>query len=184
MLEEGVTVHYVAFTTSPESNPPGFGPDAMRPEAQKATALLGIPKENVRLLHYKVRRLNFDRQEILEDMVKLRKELNPDIVFVPASGDVHQDHQVITAEALRTFKTKIVLGFELIWNNLDISNRFFIRVEERHVEAKYQACQQYVSQGHRDYMSREFIFGLAKARGVQVQLPYAESFELIRFIAQ
>ena len=36
--------------------------------------------------------------------------------------------------------------------------------------------------GAKEYMQAEFIKSLAKVRGVQIDVPYAESFEIIRWI--
>ena len=41
-----------------------------------------------------------------------------DLVVLPNSTDVHQDHQVINREGIRAFKHSSILGYELVWNNL------------------------------------------------------------------
>ncbi len=70
----------------------------------------------------------------------------------------------------------------LIWNNLTFGTQCFVQLEKRHVQRKADALKEYTSQGNRDYMSEEFIFSLAKTRGVQIGAAYAEAFEIIRFI--
>jgi len=42
--------------------------------------------------------------------------------------------------------------------------------------------KKYKSQSDRAYMSHEFIFSLAKSRGVQIGKEYAECFEVIRWV--
>ena len=124
--------------------------------------------------------MNYVRQELLEDMVKLRNERNYDLVFMPSSHDIHQDHTTVAQEAIRAFKKTTLLGYELIWNNLTFDTDCFVQLEERHVEAKCQALREYKSQGFRDYTSPEFVRSLARTRGVQVGCQYAEAFEVIR----
>lgn len=51
---------------------------------------------------------------------------------------------------------------------------------EKDVQRKILALKEYQSQGQRDYLSAEFIYSLAKARGVQVGVEYAEAFEVVR----
>jgi hypothetical protein len=70
----------------------------------------------------------------------------------------------------------------LIWNNLTFMTQCFVKLEERHIELKAEALQKYKSQAKRDYMSRDFIFSLARTRGVQIGCYYAEAFEVIRKI--
>jgi len=57
-----------------------------------------------------------------------------------------------------------------------------VRLEERHLMSKYNALQEYKSQARKDYMSKEFVFSLARTRGVQIGCQYAEAFEVLRMI--
>ena len=179
-IEEGKNVFYAAFSTADQSVPEGFPKDILATEVRNATRKLGIPQENLYIYHYEVRKLNYVRQELLEDMVKLRNERNYDLVFIPSSHDIHQDHPTVAQEAIRAFKKTTLLGYELIWNNLTFDTDCFVQLEERHVEAKCQALREYKSQGFRDYTSPEFVRSLARTRGVQVGCQYAEAFEVIR----
>lgn len=179
-IEEGKHVYYAAFSTADQSVPEGFPKDILSTEVRHATRRLGIPPENLYIYHYEVRKLSYVRQEILEELVKLRKERHYDLVFMPSSYDIHQDHTTVAQEAIRAFKTTTLLGYELIWNNLTFNTDCFVKLEERHVEAKCQALKEYKSQGFRDYTSSDFVRSLARTRGVQVGYPYAEAFEVIR----
>ena len=77
-------------------------------------------------------------------------------------------------------KTTTLLGYELIWNNLTFNTQCFVELNRKHIQAKVEALKAYESQGTRDYLSEEFIFSLAKTRGVQAGCPYAEAFEVVR----
>jgi LmbE family N-acetylglucosaminyl deacetylase len=89
-------------------------------EVKRATELLGVSKENLILYDYDVRHFPAIRQTILEEMVALEKQIKPDLVLMPCSTDIHQDHQTIYAEGLRAFKRTTILGYELPWNNLSL----------------------------------------------------------------
>ncbi len=179
-IEEGKNVYYAAFSTADSSVPEGFPKDILSIEVRNATKKLGIPEENVFVYHYEVRKLSYVRQEILEELVKLRKLCHFDMVFMPSSHDIHQDHTTIAQEAIRAFKMTTLLGYELIWNNLTFDTDCFVKLEERHIEAKCKALKEYHSQDFRDYTKPEFIRSLAHTRGVQVGCQYAEAFEVIR----
>lgn len=120
------------------------------------------------------------RQEILEDLMKIRKQKNYDLVFIPSLHDIHQDHTTIAQEGLRAFKNTTLLGYELIWNNLTFNTQCFFRLDERHIKAKVEVLKSYSSQGNRDYLSEEFVYSLARTRGVQIGCQYAEAFEVVR----
>ena len=182
LIEIGANVYYFAFSTAEESLPEGMPSNTLEIEVMNATSKLGIKKENVIVYHYKVRKLNYSRQEILEDLIKHRKRIMPDLVIMPSLHDIHQDHSTIAQEGLRAFKNTTILGYELIWNNLTFNTVSFVKLDKRHIEAKVNALKEYKSQEGRDYISDEFIFSLAKTRGVQIGTNLAESFEVIRWV--
>jgi LmbE family N-acetylglucosaminyl deacetylase len=181
LIRSNSEITYVAFSTAEESVPRGFPKDILKTEVRNATKRLGIQEENLIILNYPVRKLNYHRQEILEELIELRKE-EFDVVFIPCLNDIHQDHSTIAIEALRAFKNTTILGYELIWNNLSFNTTCFIELEEQDITNKVNALKEYKSQDKRDYMSEEFIFSLAKARGVQSGRKYAEAFEVIRLM--
>lgn len=180
--EEEHDIFYVAFSACEDSLPEEYEKDTLRKEAKKATSMLGIPNKNTFILKYPVRRFTQYRQEILEDLMMIKNRLNPSIVFLPSSQDVHQDHIVINQEGIRAFKDTNILGYELPWNNLSNHHHCFQPLKERHVAQKSSALTYYESQKDRPYMNKDFIFALAKTRGVQIKSEYAECFEVIRWI--
>lgn len=76
LITEGKRVTYVAFSTAEESVPPGFPKDILKTEVRNATAKLGIKSENLIIYSYQVRKLNYVRQEILEELIKIVSEKN------------------------------------------------------------------------------------------------------------
>jgi LmbE family N-acetylglucosaminyl deacetylase len=179
-ISEGKEVTYIAFSTCSQSLPEYLPKDTLAVECKAATQALGI--QNTILFDFEVRMLLFHRQEILQELIRLNKELSPEAVFIPAENDVHQDHQVIYAEGLRAFKNANVLGYELPWNNFKFSPNYFEKIEEPQLISKQTALHQYKSQSGRKYMNDEFIRSLAIVRGIQANAPFAEGFEIYRLM--
>lgn len=177
----GKEVFYVAFSSCAQSLPKGLPTDLLIKECKAATEILGIAKTY--FFDFEVRRFTENRQPILETLVKIAKEINPQTVFLPAKNDVHQDHQVIYWEGMRAFKNCNVLGYELPWNNTNFSPNYFEVVGEKDLSAKQNALKEYASQSHRNYMSADFIRSLATVRGVQANAPFAEGFEIYRLVS-
>ena len=121
-------------------------------------------------------------QEILDDILKLKKEINPDLIFIPSLNDIHQDHATIALEAVRAFKFTTILCYEMPWNNFNFATTCFVKLDEEFIDIKIQALLKYKSQAHRSYANEEFIRALARTRGVQINSRYAEVFEVIRWI--
>lgn len=179
-IEQGCSVDYVAFSAAEDSVPEGFNRDVLRTEVLNATSELGILSDNVTVFSYKVRTFPSHRQQILDDLIKVRQKKDYDLVLTPSTMDIHQDHKTVTEEAIRAFKQKTMLGYELIWNNLTSVSTCFVKLNASNVKAKSLAMNEYKSQKGRDYTSGEFISSLARTRGVQMGTEYAECFEVIR----
>jgi N-acetylglucosamine malate deacetylase 1 len=180
MTEDGVEVHYACFSSCEESVPQGYDRDVLKREVAEATAALGINAERFTLYSFPVRHFPAHRQEILEELVRLRQRIEPQLVLLPALSDIHQDHSVIAREGLRAFKHATILGYELPMNTITFQHACFVRLEPHHLERKIAHVQCYRSQQDRPYMREEFIHALATVRGLQMNVPAAEAFEVIR----
>jgi len=181
-IDQGAEVYYAAFSTAEASVPKGFPKNRLAIEVGKATKKLGIRAENLFVYDYEVRKLNYVRQEVLEEMVKLGKKVKPDLVFLPSSKDIHQDHTTVTDEGIRAFKHCSILGYELIWNNLSFNTDCFIKVSKSQLNKKIRSLKEYQTQKGKAYVDPVFIESLAVVRGTQIGMKYAESFEIIRWI--
>ena len=182
LIESGAEVTYAAFSTAAKSVPPDFPRDILAREVREATAVLGIDEAHLRIYDFAVRTFPTVRQEILEEMILLQQELDPDCVLMPALIDLHQDHKTVAEEGLRAFKRTTVMAYEIPWNNLNFSHQAYVRLEDRHVEKKVQALACYKSQQHRNYTREDYIRNVALTRGIDVGCDYAEVFEVYRWI--
>jgi len=180
-VEKKREVYLVAFSSARASLKDEVEENILIKEINKASAVLGLSKDHLIIYNYEVRKFSYYRQDILEDLVKLRQKINPDIIFLPSPHDLHQDHTTISQEGIRAFKTDSLLGYELPWNNITFRTQCFNVLEESHIQKKIEALYCYKSQSYRGYLNPEFIRGLAIARGVQVKEKYAEAFEVIRW---
>jgi LmbE family N-acetylglucosaminyl deacetylase len=183
LVEEGAEVRYVAFSIATRSLPEGFPPDTLAREVRDATAELGISPESLTVHDFDVRTFPEHRQEILELLIQLWNDWEPDVVFQPSLHDIHQDHQTIAAEGLRAFKRTTILGYEIPWNNLDFAYQAYVALEQRHIERKEAALAKYASQQHRRYANPEYVWNLARTHGINVNREYAEVFQVYRLIA-
>ena len=181
-IEEKKQVYYAAFSICEDSVPEGLPSNILEFEVKEATKALGIKSENLIIKNYPVRKFNSFRQEILEDLIILKNEVKPDLVFLPSSFDVHQDHNTMFQEGRRAFKNISMLGYEFMWNNFSFSSSAYIKLQKRHVEKKKIAISKYKSQEKRFYAKDKMIEGLAVYRGLQISTEYAEAFEVIRWI--
>ena len=182
LVEAGTEVRYVAFSIATKSLPEGFPPDTLAREVREATAELGIPEGQLTVHDFEVRTFPERRQDILELLIDIWDDYQPDAVFQPSLQDIHQDHQVIAAEGMRAFKRTTILGYEIPWNNFTFNYDAYITLDKAHVERKVAALDKYASQQHRKYANAEYIWNLARTNGINVGREYAEVFTVYRVV--
>jgi N-acetylglucosamine malate deacetylase 1 len=182
LLETGCDIHLAIFSLCEKSTPKGFEIGIIEEELKESCNFLGIRMDNIYIFNYSVRDFPAYRQEILEDMIILKEKVNPDLVFVPCSSDIHQDHNTIYNEGIRAFKHNSLLGYEMPWNNFGFKSYVFVSLTRQQIDKKIKALEIYKSQASRIYSSSEFVESLAKVRAIQIGQQYAESFEMIRYI--
>ena len=183
LIERGHPVHYFYFSDCAESTRSlGFEAEVLIEECHKSCAVLGIQPDRIRGLDFPVRRFPQYRQEILEVLVAARREIEPKLVLCPASYDIHQDHATIAQESLRAFKHATILGYEFPWNQMESQTRFLATIEKRHLDIKIAAWNCYKSQAARAYHGHLVFEAMARVRGVQANVEFAEGYEVARAV--
>mgnify|MGYP001166660544 FL=1 len=181
-----VHVSIAVFSNCQISLPKKSSPNTLINEFHSSFDTVKLPKKNRIIYDYPTRRLNEARQDILEDLVKLNKKLKPDLVVIPSSGDIHQDHQTICAEATRAFfKKSTIWGYELPWNQSTFKPTCFVRLSKQDLKAKIRMLNSYTSQLklRRPYFSARNLESLATTRGMQCgSKGFAEAFEVVKQI--
>jgi LmbE family N-acetylglucosaminyl deacetylase len=181
-VKKGAQVCYVAFSDCCESLPEGFGKETLRNECLAATALLGIPPDNVHVLNFPVRNFDRNRQEILEYLISVRNSFKPSLVLTPSLKDMHQDHQVIAQESIRAFKQSTILAYQFDWNCLELTRNVFFCINQDDMSNKIKALSAYKSQSQKAYFDPNFIKSHFSVIGSQFGFDYAEAFELVRMV--
>lgn len=181
-VEEGSEVYFAVFSRCEKSVPEGLPKNVLEGELYASVKTLSVARDKVFFFNFSVRDFPKNRQDILEELVKIAKNLNPDVVFAPSTGDSHQDHKTISDEAIRAFSGATILGYDSPWTSKYFNYSTFIRLSEENVSKKIEAMKCYASQAKRKYMNDDFLRGLARVRGVQSDTRYAEAFETIKLI--
>jgi len=177
---EGNRVVHVAFSPATNSLPDGFPPDATRKEFDRACDVL---MAYGRVLGFPTRRFPERRQAVLDVLMELRRELNPDIVLGPSQNDIHQDHHVVAREMMRAFRRDAsVLGYEHARNDNGFRPQMWSAVPRWAVKAKLDAVACYESQTVKGmWLNPQYLTAHMAYRGGQVGLPHAEAFEVLRW---
>jgi LmbE family N-acetylglucosaminyl deacetylase len=145
-------------------------------------AVLGVPGEKVVFGPFTTRVFPDSRQEILEYFLSLRRDFNPDLIFVHSKQDVHQDHLTMTDESLRAFRGITVLGFDVVRSSYGFFPHFLVEVTEEDVEKKIEALACYETYRDRYYFNRELTRSIMIRHGALAECPFAEGFDILRIV--
>ena len=158
--------------------------EQVKGEHFESMAVLGVAKENIILGPFTTRVFPDSRQEILEYFLKLRTEFKPDLIFTHSNQDVHQDHNTMTAEALRAFRGLTVLGFDVVRSSYGFFPHFLVEVTEEDVTRKIEALSKYETYRDRYYFNAELTRSIMVRHGALAERPFAEGFDILRIVGK
>lgn len=164
--------------------------DVRRESCAKAGKILGI--QDFKFLNFPDAKLDSIPQlEINIEIEKIISEFNPEIVFTISNGDLSKDHQKVfesTLVATRPINSKIrkVLAYELPGPRIEQFQPTIFEDISSEINSKNEAMLEYESEMEQFPHPRsiESIESLAKYRGSQSGLKFAEAFRLIYEINQ
>lgn len=154
----------------------------VKSEHFESMSVLGVPKEKIILGPFTTRIFHDSRQDILEYFLKLRREFQPDLIFVHSKQDVHQDHLTMTDEALRAFRGITVLGFDVVRSSYGFFPHFLVEVSEEDVNKKIEALSCYETYRDKYYFNRELTRAIMVRHGALAECPFAEGFDILRIV--
>jgi len=176
LKSNGAEIYVVNFSFSKNEKNDNIAPNVK----DEFIASMNYLNAKYEMLDLPCRRLEEKRQVILDYLISLSKKNDFDAVFCHSTFDLHQDHQTVRNEAFRAFKHTTILGYELPWNCVQFRSDLFVKLSEDDLLAKTKMVGFYKSQQHRPYMYKQYIFDIARTRGLSINYKYAEGFEIIR----
>jgi len=126
--------------------------------------------------------LDRNRQGILDRFREIKNKINPNLVLCPSENDLHQDHSTVGKEALREFKNVTLMTYDNPWKFFKFEPNVFVQLGREDVKKKLKAVHEYKSIRNKMYCDPKRIEAWAKFRGSQVEIEYAEAFELKHLI--
>lgn len=156
----------------------------VKDEHYASMQVLGVPREKIVFGPFTTRVFPDTRQDILEYFLKLRREFQPDLIFVHSKEDIHQDHNVMTEEALRAYRGITVLGFDVVRSSYGFFPHFIVEVTEEDVNKKIEALSQYETYRDRYYFNAELTRSIMVRHGALAECPFAEGFDILRIVGK
>ena len=143
-------------------------------------SVLCLTREQIIVEEFETRKFPQQRQEVLEYLFQQRLDFKPDMVFVHTRSDIHQDHNVVTEEALRAFRGTTLLGFDVVRSSYGFFPHFLVEVSAEDVQAKLDALARYKTYSDKYYFDPSLLRSTMVRHGALAEKPYAEGFDILR----
>jgi LmbE family N-acetylglucosaminyl deacetylase len=153
-----------------------------RREALRSAGLFlkGTRSKNITLRSYRDCFFPYVGMKIKQDFERLKKRINPDLVFTHYRQDLHQDHRLLSELTWNTFRDHLVLEYEIPKYDGDLgSPNVFSPLEASTCRKKAAFLQQaFRTQASKQWFSNDTFLALMRLRGVEACSPtgFAEAF--------
>jgi LmbE family N-acetylglucosaminyl deacetylase len=118
--------------------------------------------------------------ERIKEYFETLKPFAPDLVFTHYRNDLHQDHRCVSELTWNTFRSHVVLEYEIpkYDGDLGVPNVFVPVSEELCGRKADLLLEHFPSQAGRHWFAKELFLALPRIRGMECDSPtrYAEAF--------
>lgn len=122
----------------------------------------------------------YEGAKLKEHLLKIRQDLEPDLIFTHHRGDLHQDHRIVSELTWNLFRDHLILEYEIPKYDGDMgAPNFFIPLDQAQCRRKLEiVMESFVSQQGRAWFTEETFRALLRIRGVESNAAsgYAEGF--------
>lgn len=160
-----------------------FSGDGIREQESRRSAarfLEGLEEQQLVITKFQDGYFPFVGGEIKDLFEKLKRDVDPDLIFTHCINDRHQDHHLIADLTWQTFRDHLILEYEVPKYDGDLgSPNCYVPVTEAQCRAKIaHVLAGFESQREKDWFTEETFRGLMRVRGIECRAPsgYAEAF--------
>jgi LmbE family N-acetylglucosaminyl deacetylase len=118
--------------------------------------------------------------EIKDFFEQLKDEVSPDIIFTHYRQDLHQDHRLISELTWNSFRSHLILEYEIPKYDGDFgSPNLFVQLERKIADEKVNHILfQFSSQHRRHWFTADTFYSIMRLRGIESgsRFDYAEAF--------
>lgn len=122
----------------------------------------------------------YEGGEVKAAFERLKPTVAPQVVFTHAGTDLHQDHRLVAELTWNTFRSHLILEFEIPKYDADLgSPNVFVPLAPAAVDRKIELLlETFATQRSKHWFADEVFRGLMRLRGMESASPtgYAEAF--------
>jgi LmbE family N-acetylglucosaminyl deacetylase len=142
--------------------------------------LKGAKSKQVTVRSYRDGFFPYQGAKIKSEFERLKKRVNPDLIFTHYRHDLHQDHRLLNELTWNTFRNHLILEYEIPKYDGDLGTpNVFVSLQESVCKRKAELLDQaFQTQRTKHWFSEGTFFALMRLRGVEANSTtrFAEAF--------
>jgi LmbE family N-acetylglucosaminyl deacetylase len=151
-------------------------------EARRSAGLFleGAKQQEVIVKDFRDGFFPYDGGKVKEFFEALKTRVSPDLIFTHYRDDRHQDHRTICELTWNTWRSHMILEYEIPKYDGDLgSPNVFVPLPREICERKIKhICDVFQTQGNKTWLTEDTFQAILRLRGVECAAPerYAEAF--------
>jgi len=122
----------------------------------------------------------YNGAEIKDFFEDLKREYLPDVILTHYREDLHQDHRLVSELTWNTFRSHLILEYEIVKYDGDLgAPNFFVHLTESVAQRKIRTILEcFKSQRKKSWFTEDAFSSILRLRGIESNAPnkYAEGF--------
>jgi LmbE family N-acetylglucosaminyl deacetylase len=173
-----IEIYWLVFSSTP----------VRKKEAARAANLFlaSAKKKKVVIRNYRDSFFPSQQAQIKGEFEKLKKTFVPDVILTHCRHDLHQDHRVICELTWNTFRSHLILEYEIPKYDGDLgAPNFFVGLDRATCQRKAKhILDAFASQRSKQWFTEETFLALPRIRGIEAnsRSGYAEGFYCRKFV--
>lgn len=146
---------------------------------RSAQCFLEGARKTVRVEDYETSFFPYCGREIKQYFERLKEEFAPDLIFTHYRHDLHQDHRLISDLTWNTFRSHLILEYEIPKYDGDLGTpNFFVQLDEAGCSRKIELLLEcFQTQRNKRWFSEDTFRSILMLRGIESGgAKYAEAF--------
>jgi LmbE family N-acetylglucosaminyl deacetylase len=146
--------------------------------------LLNVSNKKIIINSFRDGFLPFHGAEIKEYFEEIKKEISPDIIFTHYRNDRHQDHRLISDLTWNTWRTQLILEYEIPKYDGDLGvPNFYVALKEEYLRERNNVLlETFISQKSKHWFDDATFSALPRLRGLESATLFAEAFYVRKLI--
>lgn len=171
-LHKQLEVYWLVFCSNADR--------AREAEGGAASFLRDAPKKTVVIKSFRDGFLPYVGGEVKDCFEELKRTFQPDLIFTHFRHDLHQDHRLLCELTWNTYRSHMVLEYEIPKYDGDFSSpNFFVPLSKSICSTKVQYLMQHFgTQRNKHWFSEDLFYSTLRIRGMESNSPtqFAEGF--------